>query len=452
MSLRKNILLPAIFIIVVACAKPPAAPTTPTIIPTPFAGALYVDPNISLGEISPLDYGSNHGPWIALSVEGLQPAYDSGLTVLRFPGGSWGDHNNVNTLQIDQFMSFIEKVGATAMINVRLLGGTPEQAAEMVRYVNVEMKYDVVYWGIGNEPTLYNDELENRGDSYDVDRFNQEWRAFAEAMKKVDADIQLVGPEVHQFSFDVTGTTNYSITTAQDRNGKYWMDEFLKTNGDLVDIVSIHRYPFPVSSVAGPPSVEELQANAREWDQIIIRLRELIHENTGRDLPIAVTEFNSAYNKSVGVETSPDSHYNAIWLGDVLGRMIKNGVFMANHWMLTSKGGYGGWGLVGQNGVYPSYYTYQIYDMFGDELIYSSSDQSNLSIYAAKRKDGALTLMVINLSLEEQTKSLRIAGHATPQGEAWLFDPSHNVENKGIVSLEEAVTFPAQSITLFIIE
>jgi len=233
----------------------------------------------------------------------------------------------------------------------------------MVRYVNVEMKYDITYWGIGNEPTLYDDELKNRGESYDVDRFNQEWRAFAEAMKKVDSDIQLVGPEVHQFSFDITGTTNYGIATAQDRNGKYWMDEFLKANGDLVDIVSIHRYPFPVSSVAGPPSVEELQANAREWDKIIIRLRELIHENTDRDLPIAVTEFNSAYNKSVGLETSPDSHYNAIWLGDVLGRMIRNGVFMANHWMLTSKGGYGGWGLIGQTAVYPSYYTYQMYGM-----------------------------------------------------------------------------------------
>src|SRR5690349_14509962 len=240
MFMKKALVL-MLLLAVAACATlgEPAAPTTPTVIPTPFPGALYVNPDISLGEISPLVYGSNHGPWIALSVDGLQPAYDSGLTILRFPGGSWGDHNDVKTYQIDQFMSLLEKMNAQAMINVRLLGGTPEQAAEMVRYVNVEMKYDVTYWGIGNEPTLFNDELKNRGDSYDVDRFNQEWRAIALAMKAVDDDIQLVGPEVHQFSYDVTGTTNYDITVAQDRNGKLWMDEFLKANGDLVDIVSM---------------------------------------------------------------------------------------------------------------------------------------------------------------------------------------------------------------------
>ncbi len=451
MSVKKVLVL-FLALAIAACARKPAAPTTPTVIPTPFPGALYVDPDLSLGEISPLVYGSNHGPWIALSVNGLQPAYDSGLTILRFPGGSWGDHNDVKSYQIDQFMSLLEKMDAQAMINVRLLGGTPEQAAEMVRYVNVEMKYNVAYWGIGNEPTLFNDELKNRGDSYDVDRFNQEWRAFALAMKAVDDDILLVGPEVHQFSYDVTGTTNYDITTAQDRNGKLWMEEFLKANGDLVDIVSMHRYPFPVSRVAGSPSVEELQTNAAEWDRIFIRLRELVHANTGRDLPIAVTEFNSAYNPAVGAETSPDSHYNAIWLGDVLGHMIKNGVFLANHWMLTSKGGYGGWGLIGQTDVYPSYYTYQMYRMFGEELIYSSSDQPNLSIYAAKREDGALTLMVINLSLEEQSHSVRIADLALSTAEAWLFDPTHQVENMGSVELNGKMQFPAQSITLLIVE
>ena len=112
----------------------------------------------------------------------------------------------------------------------------------------------------------------------------------------------------------------------------------------------------------------------RNGIKIIIHARELIHEHTGRDLPIAVTEFNSAYDKSVGGEATPDSHYNAIWLADVLGRMIKNGVFMANEWASDREGGAGGLGLVGQYDVYPAYYTYQLYKKFGNELVYSSSD------------------------------------------------------------------------------
>jgi len=432
-----------------ACAQTPTASAVTTATPTLDPNTLYVDPAISLGSISPLVYGSNYGPWIALSVDGLQPAYASGITSLRFPAGAWGDNNDIQTYYIDQFMNLLRQMNATAMINVRLKNGTPEQAAELVRYTNIQMKYGVKYWGIGNEPTLYNSELPT---GYDVDLLNKEWRAIAIAMKKVDPTIELVGPEVHQFSFDVTGTTNYDLTTAQDRNGKYWMNEFLKANGDLVDIVSIHRYPFPKSSTAGSPSVEELQANAKEWDKIIIHLQEIVHETTGKDIPVAVTEFNSAYDKSIGGETTPDSHLNAIWLGDVLGRLIKNKVFMAHQWMFTSKGGNGGWGLIGQSDVYPSYYTYQMYKMFGSKLVYSSADQGNVSVYAAKRSDGAITVMVINLSLEEQIKSLRIAGQDAVKGEAWLFDPIHQAESMGSIELSGALHLPAQSIYLIIIK
>ena len=103
----------------------PASLPTPTTIPTPIPKTLYVKPSQSLGPISPLIYGSNYGPWLLVSVDMLQAAYDSGVTILRFPAGSWGDQNNVTPLQIDQFMDFANKLGATASFDVRLLDGTP---------------------------------------------------------------------------------------------------------------------------------------------------------------------------------------------------------------------------------------------------------------------------------------------------------------------------------------
>jgi hypothetical protein len=250
----------------------------------------------------------------------------------------------------------------------------------------------------------------------------------------------------------VVNTTNYDKTIALDQNGLSWIDDFLKANGDLVNVVSFHRYPFPRTKISGPPSLKELQQNVYEWDKIIIKMRELIHEQTGRDLPIAVTEFNSAYDKSHSGETTPDSHFNAIWMADVLGRMIKNGVFMANQWALTAKAGYGGLGLVGQRDVFPTYYTYQMYKKFGDELIYSSSDDPDLSIYAARRADGALTVLVINLSLESMTKALQIRDRAQVQAETWLFDPTHRAENIGTIELSGSISVPPHSITLYIIQ
>lgn len=432
-----------------AAASPtPATPPTPTLVPTPVPDILFVDPSLSLGTISPLVYGSNYGPWLIVSFQMLPAAYDSGVTILRFPAGSWGDHNDVKTYQIDQFMDFAGKVGAKALFSVRLLDGTPEQAAEMVRYTNLEKKYGVEYWNIGNEPTLYNGELKNRGETYDVNRFNQEWRGFARAMREVDPSIKLVGPEINQFSYDATPgeTTNFGEWD------ETWMIEFLKANGDLVDVVSFHRYPYPSSRVSGAPSMDELRRNAQEWDKIFVHARELIHEHTGRALPIAITEFNSAYDKSFGGETTPDSHFNAIWMAEVLGSMIENGVFMANQWALTAKGGYGGLGLVGQGDVFPSYYTYQMYKKFGAELIYSSSDDPDLSIYSARQSNGALTVMVINLSTEKRLKALRIRDRTTVSAERWLFDPDHKAEHMGMLELSGQLEYPPQSVTLYIVQ
>jgi glycosyl hydrolase family 39 (putative alpha-L-iduronidase) len=420
---------------------------TPTLIPTPIPDTLYVDPSVSLGSISPLIYGSNYGPWLTVSFPMLQAAYDSGVTILRFPGGSWGDQNDVKPLQIDQIMTFAKELGAQLMFSVRMVDGTPEKAAEMVRYTNLEKKYGVQFWSIGNEPTLYKGVYENRNETYDVNRFNQEWRAIAEAMKKVDPTIKLVGPEINQFSYDPTPgvTTNYSELHEN------WLIEFLKANGDLVDVVSVHRYPFPATRISGAPSMDEIRLDAQEWDKIFIHARELIHEHAGREIPIAVTEFNSAYDKSFGGETTPDSHYNAIWMANVLGSMIKNGVFMANQWALTAKAGYGGLGLIGQADVFPGYYTYQMYKKFGNELIYSSSHDPELPIYAARRSDGVLTVMLVNLSLQEKAAAIRIGDQAQVRAETWLFDPEHKAENMGVLEYSGEVTVPPQSLTLYII-
>ena len=317
-------------------------------------------------------------------------------------------------LQIDQFMDFANKMGASALFSVRLRGGTPEQAAEMVRYTNIEKKYNVQYWNIGNEPTLYNGELQSKGETYNVNRFNQEWRAFADAMKKVDPTIKLVGPEINQFSYD----TNPGATINFGEWDETWMIEFLKANGDIVDIVSFHRYPFPRSSISGPPSFDELRLNGQEWDEIFIHARALIHKYSGKDLPIAVTEFNSAYDKSVRKETTADSHYNAVWMAAVLGSMIRNKVFIANEWAFTAKGGFGGLGLIGPFDVYPAYYDYQLYKKFGDELIFSSSDDPDLQIYAARRQDGALTVIVVNVAREQKTKAIRIGDQTEVLAEA----------------------------------
>ena len=72
-------------------------------------------------------------------------------------------------------------------------------------------------------------------------------------------------------------------------------------------------------------------------------------------------------------------------------------------------------------------------------------------IYAARRADGALTVIVINLSLKAKTKVIPIEKQAQVQAESWLFDPDHKAENIGIVEISNNITIPSQSITLYIL-
>ncbi len=435
----KNLTLILLALWLAACA--PAAPTplpTPTAIPTPVAGVLFVDPAANLGNISPLLRGSNYGPWVAVPANMLDAAYNAKVAVIRFPGGNWGDRNTLRDYQIDAFMDFCQKIGAVATFSVNLRDGTPEQAADLVRYVNITKKYGITYWSIGNEPTLYAQELRQ---PYGVEDYNRDFRAFAEAMKAVDPSIKLMGPELHQYAVDPNARP-------KDASGLDWMDEFLKANGDLVDVVTFHRYPFGANITP-----DDLRRNAREWDDLVMTARERIHTLTGRDIPIALTEVNTHWTSAVGGNATPDSHFAAVWLADVLGQMAAQDVLMFNHWLLASGSGQGGWGMIARNGLRPSYYVYELYAQFGSQRVYAASGIENVSIYAAKRPDGALTLMVVNLNDDPAQVPLQVAGSMPASAQYFLLDPSHNADDMGIVSLpaDGMLTLPGQSVSLYIL-
>ena len=408
-------------------------------VPTPVPNILFVDPGVKLGSVSPYLLGSNYGPWVAVPANMLDAAYNSKVESIRFPGGAWGDRNTLKPYHIDSFMAFCQKVGAIPTISVNLRDGTPEEAAELVRYVNIQKKYGVIYWAIGNEPTLF---AREKSDGYDTVHYNADWRKFAGAMKAVDPSIKLIGPDIHQYS------VNFD-SRPKDENGLDWMDEFLKANGDMVDVVTFHRYPF-----GSVPARDELREDAKGWNDLVMVLRERIHELTGRDIPIAITEVSTNYNPAVGGDTTPDSHFNAVWLADVVGQMAQQRLFMFNHWMLASSGsGQGGWGMIARDQLRPSYYIYQMYSMFGSELVYSSSGIEDVNIYAARREDGAVTLMIVNLNDQPQTVQLQFNKRMPASAQVILFDPEHNMQDMGSVNFpdDDTFTLAGESVSLYVI-
>lgn len=394
-----------------------------------------------LGAINPYVRGANCGILCAIPVAMFTEAQSSGVTLLRY-GGGFSDERELTSGNIDTFMATVRLVGADPMLTVRLHNSTPEASAEDVRYANIERGYNVRYWSIGNEPTLFANLFRTE---YDAERHSREWRAHAEAMLAVDPSIILVGPDLHQYP-GVPGQN------PRDAAGRDWLETFLEANGDLIGIVSIHRYPFPRSQANPVVSRDELRLNAREWDENIIPMvRDVTRRITGRDIPVGVMEINSSWANNQRGEATMDSLYNAIWYGDVLGRLIRQRVEMVAYWDFQRRDL--SFGLIGGYQVRPTYYTMQMYARFGSEAVMTASDVPDVTIYAALRDDGALTMMIVNLSADPATAPLTITGFKpADEAEVWRLDAEHNGERLGIQPFEAQISVPGDSLTLLIVE
>lgn len=414
---------------------------------------LHVDTTQDLGSISPYVYGVNADSVIKPDL--MPKAQELGLKFSRL-GGNRLDQQDLTAPTLDLFVLQARQMGAEPMPTVRLLNGSPEKAADIVRYANIEKGYNIRYWSIGNEPNFF--EAVQHADSFTTEDLTKNWRAIAEAMLAVDPNIILVGPDISQYVVLNADPDHFQYLEGNlggdptDDLGKDWMQEFLKANGDLVGIVSIHRYPYPgaggKSNAAA--TIDGLRANSKEWDTIIPNLRQVIHQAAGRDIPIGITEINSNSTPSSGGEAGLDSFYNAIWYADVLGRLIRQQVELVLYWDLRTTGN--GFGLLGMNDPRPTYYTYIMYKQFGSELLESDSADPDVSVFAAKNSDGALTLMVVNLGPDEKTKTLKLDGF-TISGDAqiWRLDKDHNAEQIESTDVSKGVTLPGQSVTLYIL-
>jgi alpha-L-arabinofuranosidase len=412
-------------------------------------GSVAVDAGVALGRVNPYLFGSAYGPWVVVPFDLMDEAATAGLTTLRFPGGEWGDRNDLRKDDFRRFVEYARELGVEPTISVRLREGTPEAAAELVRYANVEQGYGIRFWSVGNEPNLY-------GEGYTIEQFVADWRAVAEAMLAVDPSIVLLGPEVSQYTGDDTPGPDEAHA---------FLDEFLRVNGDLVDVVTIHRYPFPGTASNRTITIEEMRPSSAEWDRLIPDLRERIRRHAGRDLPVALTEFNSAWTHDVDNEATPDSYYNAVWLADVLGRLIKQRVDMANHFLLVTNDSQGGWGLLGDDAPRPSYYVYQLLAQFGQDLVFAGAADADpgdpvdeVTAYAALRDDGALTLLVVNLGPEAAELPLSLAGHPGGTAEVFRLTEERAADGTagGVAETVEiadgtSLSLPPQSVSLYVV-
>jgi hypothetical protein len=106
-----------------------------------------------------------------------------------------------------------------------------------------------------------------------------------------------------------------------------------------------------------------------------------------------------------------------------------------------------GFGLLARYEPRPTYYTYQLYKQFGKMLLESQSSDSDLVVLSAKKENGTLTLLVVNLADNAKTFTLESTGQkiGTPT-EVWRLDADHKAEKIS----DSSYTVPKQSVTLYV--
>ncbi|MCF6358348.1 MAG: T9SS type A sorting domain-containing protein [Draconibacterium sp.] len=361
----------------------------------------------------------------------------SKMKAFRFPAGSgsniyfWDgntpddfliDFNPIDgtkskNLNIEEFVAFIDSIGAEATIVVnyfyarygKTASGTREarvnQAAEyaagFVGYVNNTLKAGVKNWEIGNECYgKWETGYDVNGSIVTGKEYGEDLRVFAEKMKAVDPTIKI-------------GAVMYSKSGA-------WNTQVMKEVKNAADFLVVHNY-FTGEKDATP---ENILASTVQIGQIKKTMEECTTQNTSHPkdyFPVATTEYNCR-----GPHTT--TFINACFTADVLGRFMENRYGMATRWVGEWKWKVGTHGLFAVSDpdqadytVRQAYWIYKYFgENFGDYLVESSTSNSKITVYTSKFSDGKTGLVVINATANEQEFNLKMANDST--GKVWMFE------------------------------
>ncbi len=390
---------------------------TPEEIEQKYRATIRINAQRRVRKIGPLLFGSNqlfHIDDDASRADGKMARMlrEAGCRLLRFPGGHVSDNYNWKTQTLDrpkqfparwgpettdtdEFMSFCREVGAEPIfcgnfakaISGPGLEAAAANAADWVRYCNVEKGYGVKYWEIGNE-TYLSDEWT----CTTAEKYAQGVVALSKAMKAVDPTIKI----------GANGPTN--PTAAGRLDTVPWWPAVLERTIDHIDFIIIHCY-FSV------PSYSAYLHSRNDFAAGLRLTREYIREHypARADMPIAITEWNT--NKtSIG-----NSLGHAIVIATMLGEFAREGVEMGNYWPLRMKRGQWNRGLLqhGSNDPQPVYHAFRAFATMCRGSLVECTQEGVALAYAALSDDGrSLNVFVINPHPREIGCAISIDGFA----------------------------------------
>ncbi len=382
---------------------------------SPLRASIDVDSSRVLRKIPRTLYGTNiewpyegHGIWDAaggrLRPEVLEVSKQLGLGLVRFPGGVLADYyhwkqgvgplnsrpeiphivdpgKSRNSFGTDELIQFCRSVGAEPLLQVNVITGTPEEAAEWVAYCNRADNKDriangyrephrVRYWELGNEQYMKHGKDTER--SFLPPReYVSRARAFATAMKQVDPSIQIgVVSGVNSGNYNVVADSNWNRTV-------------LEQLGSVTDFLAIHNAYAPAIMNQGDLPFNDVYQALLAFPVLLAQNLKTVQDEMSRYAPrpggaspkIAITEWGPLFQ--VAASSPWVGHTktlgSAIFAASALRTMLlSDQVDIAAFFKLTERNHFIGW-INQQNEPKPTYYALQMYTRhFGEQLVSAS--------------------------------------------------------------------------------
>jgi hypothetical protein len=398
--------------------------------PPPSIVNVQVDPKRTLRRVDSRLFGINAAVWDGAfhSPNTTSLLKELSNNVLRFPGGSLSDvyHWATNTSEgetfewatnFDEFAEIALATGASVFITANYGTGTPEEAAEWVRYANKTKKYRFKHWEIGNE-NYGTWEADNNDRPHDPVTYANRFRDYWVKMKAVDPSIK-IGAVVARGEDSEIIYTDHPVTNP--RTGEVhlgWTPVMLTTLRNLgitPDFVIYHRYE------QGPGGESDLFLlnSAATWPNDAANIRQMVDDYlgaSGRQVELICTENNSVYSNP-GKQTT--SLVNGLFLADSIGNILQTEFKGMVWWDLRNGREAGnnnspslyGWRRHGDYGIvneadpagpadrYPTFYVYKLLKFFargGELVVPAQSDYTSLGVYAVRVSDRTVRLLLIN--------------------------------------------------------
>ncbi len=444
-----------------------ASPSTPT---APN-GTIRFDISDTVTAVNPHILGTNAPTWLNASRFGNSTfqarTTAAGVTLLRFPGGSWSNAYDWLACERDgngidgnaecywtwagkptDFIDFAQATGDEIMYTINQ-GGTSKEAAALVAFFNGSVNDDTV---IGTDVRGRNwgkvsDWAKLRRDHGNADPFYVKyWEIGNETYGGTNGkDCTSWGWENDVWTCDGTEYVN-GIGSGSNRKEGYiefrnamravdssimvgavgiydedpnvwsnWDNEVIAAAGSVMDFYIIHQYAF----WSAPSGFQDALGNPQAvWKPMMNAINASFDTYAGgRRVPIAVTEHNLFSFQDNDYDQWMTRAVNMLFMADSIGQMAENGYAIANQWDLANGQAGNGtdYGLMDAESYArsPQYYVFPLWEAFGSQMlpVNSSYDSATtLSVYAGKVDETTAAVFAINKTGDDITTNIQIDG------------------------------------------